>query len=338
MAERIVIGYKRLFEVRLLHHYWLDEGSAIYDTLPEIKRNKLLLTYDARTFLEISPTSATTNKIKALKGVFKETSLGFLVAVPKSKKIPDNEVFSFIVTIKDGAFFNFTSLTLLNRKIVEMYDASQDKILRFKENIPVFSNLTGTSRGVNPNKSLFLSKEIPGSMPTDKAEYMNITAGALVQLINSQPGATTQQINALASKMPVFIHQNDTPVLVPPAGLTGVPARGILLSDEIPDNVFGIINITAANPVDPDFSCTSLGIAKDTTPIFQLRFKNRSAYWKYLNKNTGAPVSESSSSLPFTYTGNAGTKMKPGDPVVKVKFESNDPTKRIEKIYTEIFE
>ncbi len=338
MAERIVIGYKRLFEVRLFHHYWLDEGSVVFDTLPESKRTKLLLTYDTRTFLQITPTPITSDKIKALKGVFKQTSQGFLVAVPKSKIIPDNLVFSYVITIKDSAFFTYTALTLINRQIVEIYDVSKDKIRRYKENIPVFSNLTGASRGVNPNKLLFLSGEIPGAAPTDKAEYMNITAGALVQLTSSQPGATTQQVNALASKMPVFVHQNDTPVIVPPAGLTGVPARGILLSDEIPDNVFGMIHIAATNPADPDFSCTNLGIAKDSTPIFQLHFKNRSACWKYLNKNTGVPVSESGSPLPFTRSGNAGTKRKPGDPVVKVKFENDDPTKRIEKIYTEIFE
>jgi hypothetical protein len=338
MADRIVIGYKRLFDVRLLHHYWLDEGSAIYDTLPESKKTKLLLTYDAHTFLEINPTPITSDKIKALKGVFKQTSPGFLVAVPKSKIIPDHEVFSFVITIKNPAFFSYTALTLMNRNIIELYDAVGDKILRYKENIPVFSNLTGASRGANPNKSLFLSKEIPPIAPTDQAEFLNISAGALVQLTSSQPGATTQQINALASKMPVFVHQNDAPVIVPPAGLTGVPFRGILLSEEIPDNVFGVINIVAKNPGNPDFSCTNAGIAKETAPVFQLRFKNRSAYWKYLNKNTGAPVSESSTPLPFTGSGNAGTKRKPGDSFVKVKFENNDPTKRIEKIYAEIFE
>jgi hypothetical protein len=121
-------------------------------------------------------------------------------------------------------------------------------------------------------------------------------------------------------------------------GLTGTPERGILLTNEIPDNVFGLIQIAATNPGNTDFNCTNAGLAKETGPVFQIRFKNRSAVWKYLNKNTGVPVSESSAPLPLTCTGNAGIKRKPGDSMVKVKFENNDPTKRIEKIYTEIFE
>lgn len=338
MAELIVIGYKRLFEVRLLHHYWLDDGSALFDTLPESRRTNLLLTYDSRSFIEITPTSTTTNKLKGLRGVFKNTAAGFVVAVPSTTLIPDNEVFSFIITIKDAAFSNYTALTLINQKIYELYYAPEDKIYRFKENIPVFSNLTGASRGVNPDKSLFLSKEIPASAATDKAEFLNISAGALVQLTSSQPGAINQQLNAVAANMPVFVHQNDAPALIPPLGLAGTPEKGILLTNETPDNVFGMIHITATNPVDTDFSCTSAGIAKDTGPVFQLRFKNRSAVWKYLNKNTGTPISESSTPLPITNTGNAGVKMKPGESIVKIKFENNDPTKRIEKIYTEIFE
>jgi hypothetical protein len=338
MAERIVNGYKRLFEVRLLHHYWLDDGSAIFDTLPEIRRNKLLLAYDSRSFLEVKPSVSTVNQLKALRGVFKNTAPGFVVAVPKATIIPDDTVFSFIITVTDHNFFNYTAITFISHEIFELYYPPKDKIVRYKENVPVFSNLTGVSRGANPNKSLFLSKEFPTPASTDKAEFLNINAGALVQLTSSQPGAATQQINANAANMPVFFHQNDTPDLVPPAGLAGVPEKGIMLSSEIPDNVFGLIHIAAINPSDSDFSYTNAGIAKDTYPVFQVRFKSRSAYWKYLNKNSGVPVSETSSPLPLTAAGNAGVKKKPGDSNIKVQFESNDPTKRIEKIYTEIFE
>lgn len=339
MAERIISQYKRLFEVRLLHHFWLDDGSALFDTLTESRRNKLLLTYDSRTFMEVNPTSATVNTIKALKGVFKQTSLGFLVAVPGSVIISDDAVFSFVLTISDAAFCNYTSFTLLSRKIVELYYKPEDKIYRYKENVPVFSNLTGVSHGVNPDISLFLSSPTPVSSPnTDKAEFMNISAGALVQLTSSQPGATQQQISSVAANAPVFVHQNDSPLIISPSGLSGAPERGILLSGEIPDDVFGLIQIAAINPVNSDFCCIAGGIAKDTAPVFQLRFKNRSAFWRYLNQTNGAPVSESSVPLPFTNSGNSGTKRKPGESLVKVKFENNDPTKRIEKIYTEIFE
>jgi hypothetical protein len=339
MAEKIRIGYKRLFEVRLLHHYWLDFGAANFDSLPDARKTKLLLTYDSRNFIAVNPTLNTAGKLKALRGVFKNTALGFVVAVPEATMIPDDEVFTFELTITDTAFFNYTAMTFISRNIYELYYPVKDKILRFKENVPVFSNLTGVSRIINGEKSLYLSKEIPAPASTDKTEFLNIKGGALVQLTSDQPGGISQQINAAASGMPVFVHQNDTPVLVPPAGLAGTPEKGILLTDEITDSVFAMINITATNPGNPDFSCTSAGIVKVLYPVFQIRFKSRSAFWKYLNKNTGAAVSESSTPLPFTAAGNAGVnKRKPSESTVKVQFESNDPTKRIEKIYTEIFE
>ena len=338
MAERIVNGYKRLFEVRILHHYWLDDGSNLFDGLPENRKTQLLLSYDARTFLDIVPTTSTKNKLSAFGAVFKQSALGIVVAIPATTIVPDDLVLTFVITITDPAFYNYTALTFISHKIYELYYAAEDKIYRYKENVPVFSNLTGASRGAGPSRSLFLSKEIPAPAVDDKVEYLNSTGGALVQLTSSQPGAAIQTIHPIASTAPVFVHQNDTSYLLPPPGLTGAPGKGILLSNEIPDNVFGLINIAMKNPADPDFSCSSSGVAKQTGPVFQIRLKSRSAYWTYRNKNTGAPVSESSAPLPFTASGNAGVKRKPANPMIKVQFESGDPSKRIEKIYTEIFE
>ncbi len=339
MAERIRIGYKRLFEVRLLHHYWLDFGAANFDSLPEARKTKLLLTYDCRKFISIQPSKTTESKLKALNGIFKNTALGLVIAVPETAIISDDEVFTFILTITEPDFYTYTSLTFINHKIVELYYPAKDKILRFKENIPVFTNLTGVSRVLNGEKLLFLSKEIPTPDANDKVEFLNITAGALVQLTSDQPGAAFQQIAASAAGMPLFINQKDTPPLIPPAGLSGNPKNGILLSPEIPDHVFGLIHISANNPTDPDFSCTTARHVKASFPVFQLRFKNRSAFWKYLNKNTGAEVTESTAALPLTSSGNAGVnKRKPSEQAVKVKYQNNDPTKRILKIFAEIFE
>jgi len=338
MGEQIGYSYQRLFEVRLLHHYWLDDGSTMFDNLSDNRQSVLLQDYDLRSFMEITPTPATKSKIKALKGIFNSTSLGFVVAVPKTKVIPDAEVFSFTITITDAAFYRYTSLTFIGHKIYELYDPASDKIIRYKENVPVLSNLTGVSHGANPNKSLFLSTQTPSPSGTDNAEYLNISGGALVQLANGQPGATVLQLNAVAANCPLFLHQNDAPVIVPPLGLGGTPERGVMLTNEIPDKVFGVININAVNPADNDFSCTEAGIAKSNYPVFQIRFKNRSAIWKYLNKSSGSPVSETTDPLPLTYHGNAGVRRKPGESFIKVQFKDNDPTKRIEKIYTEIFE
>ena len=338
MAERIITGYKRLFEVRILHHYWLDEGQTIFDNLPESERNKKLLDYRGYRLISVSPTPKTQKLLDGIGAVARQTSLGLVVAVPEAQIIPDDSVFVFTIEITDAAFFKYTSLTLLDRKIAECYAPGEDKIHRYKENVPVFSNLTGVSRGTGTAKQLFLSKEIPGITATDQVEALIISGNALLQLTGSQPGAATQQLNASAQAMPVFHHQQDAPVINPPPGLTGAPARGIELTGEISDNVFGIIEITAVKAGDADYSCTTGGMAKEGYPVFQIRFKNRSVIWKYLRKSNGSPVSESPSPLPLTYAGNAGSKQKPSAGLVKADFENNNPASRIVRIFTEIFE
>lgn len=209
MAERITTGYKRLFEVRILHHYWLDEGQTVFDNLPESERNKKLLDYKSDQLISVSPTPKTQQLLDDLGAVAKQTGLGLVVAVPKTQIIPDDSVFVFTIEITDSAFFNYTSLTLLERKIAECFSPGENKIYRYKANVPVFSNLTGVSRETGVAKQLFLSKEIPGITATDQVEALIISNNALLQLTGSQPGAATQQLNASVLAMPVFHHQQD---------------------------------------------------------------------------------------------------------------------------------
>ena len=52
--------YTRLFEVRLLHHYWLDDGRIVFDAIPdESVKTRRLLTYEVRRFLSVEPSTGT---------------------------------------------------------------------------------------------------------------------------------------------------------------------------------------------------------------------------------------------------------------------------------------
>jgi hypothetical protein len=141
-------------------------------------------------------------------------------------------------------------------------------------------------------------------------------------------------LGAQATNLPVFVHQGDVPVIVPPAGLVGAPPRGILLSDDIPDQVFAVIQLAAVRPDDDDFSfIDSNGHAKTVGPVFQVRFKNRSTVWRYLNKNTGAVVSTETEPLPLTHFGNAGTKQKPSEGLVKAETSGGKITRLVSEIF-----
>lgn len=357
MAERIVNGYKRLFEVRLLHHYWLDQGGKSFDFLPkdDVERAALpigerkqptrehrLLTYDVRPFLAVAPTAATEQLLKGLRCVFKATALGLVVAVPSAVRIPDDAMFEFVLTVQDAGFYNYTALTLRPRKIYELYHRPEDKTYRYKENVPVFSNLTGAFRGTD----LYLSTEIKAISTDDQVEALvqtgaDLPEAALLQLISDQPGETTLQLNATATApLPVFYHQGDAPQILPPSGLTGAPLRGIELIGNMSDEVFGLIRITAVKANDANFSCTTGGLAKAKGPVFQLRFKNRSTIWKYYDKrvdkieNPDNSLFTESIPLPLTHFGNAGTRQKPSEGFVKAVQSGG----RITQLVSEIFE
>jgi hypothetical protein len=335
MAERIINGYRRLFEIRLLHHYWLDEGALVFDLIPDKeKRDIRLLAYDRRSFLAVAPTAKTAETLNRLGCVYKDTALGLIVAVPDSIVVPVEAIFAFMVTVKHPAIFTYTVLTLRPQKIFEIYYQAEDKIYRYKENVPVLSNLTGASRGTGSNKTLFLSKEIPSLTDDDQVESLVLSNGALLQLTGDQPGAGTQQIHSPATDLPVFVHQDDVPQILPPAGLIGAPARGIALTDDIADNVFALIRLSPIRADDGDFSfIDGSGHAKANHPVFQIRFKNRSTFWRYLNRSTGDVMSTETQPLPLTHFGNAGTKQKPSEGLVKPVNSNSKITQLVSEIY-----
>ena len=359
MAEQIAKGYKRLLEIRLLHHYWVDEGSEEFDSLPknDLERALLpdpkpsttqeqrLLSYDVRSFLGVTPIATTERVLKGFGCVYKNTALGCLVAAPASAVIPADTIFEFVVTVKAAEFFNYTALTLRPQKIYEFFLQSKApnaedkppeiKIYRYKENVPFLSNLTGASRVLGGDKTLFLSKEIPELQATDWVESLVLLGGGLWQLTGDQPKAGKLQLNVKVADFPVFVHQADVPPIVPPLGLNGAPAKGILLSKDIPDNVFALIQLSPLRNDDEDFSFIdkNSGHAKKKHPVFQIRFKNRSTIWQYLKKDTGAVDSEEQNPLPLTYFGNAGNKQKPSAGLVEARKSGDKITQLVSNIF-----
>ncbi|NTW49339.1 MAG: hypothetical protein HGB19_06365, partial [Chlorobiales bacterium] len=259
---------------------------------------------------------------------------GFFVVTTDRAVIPDNTIFEFSLTVRDPNFHGYTALTLPSRTIRELYHKEEKKTYRYKENVPVWSNTAGASRTSGSGKTLFLSKDVQSMQPEDGVESLILKSGGLWQLTSDQPSADTQEIGSPVSALPVFASQADIPTLVAPEGLSGVPGRGIQLTDELPNNIFGLIRLAAVRPSDPDFSfIDNSGHAKTAYPVYQLRFKSRSTYRQYFDKKTSASLSSESSALPLTFFGNAGTKQKPQADRIDVKKAGNKITKLVSEIF-----
>ncbi|MCI5148575.1 MAG: hypothetical protein D3916_04155 [Candidatus Electrothrix sp. MAN1_4] len=367
MSEQVSNRYRPLFEIRLLHHYWLDEGGIVFDQLKskedtkdknEEKRNERLRSYDCRRFFVIEPTAGTAKILNGFGCIYKTTALGCIVAVPDKVNVPAQTMFEFVVTVRDADFFYYTALTLRPQKIYEFYDKQEKRTYRYKENLSVLSNRDGVMRNIDSNgNTLFLSQEFPDT--ADGVESFFIENDQLKQMISDKSG-DVQKLGAKDGS-PVYVHQGDIPPdITPPPNLSeeekekweNVPKRGWLLSDGIPDDVFILIRLQARpNRLDnknEEFSLVDEngqakekddeeGKRKPDNPVFDVRFKNRSTFWQYHDKKTGEIIPNGSENkpIPLAYFGNAGTKQKPsnGDPVKIEKDEHSKVTKLVSEIF-----
>jgi hypothetical protein len=335
MSERIEIGYRRLFEIRLLHHFWLDEGWTVFDLISDQgKKAERLISYDVRSFLAIAPTEATERALRGYSCLYRESASGCLVAVPDRAVIPDDALLEFAVTIRNSAFFDYTALTLGAQSIFEIYHETEERTYRFKENVPLLTNLTGASRGSGEGKALFLSGEYPAPAADDKAESLVRSGYALMQLTGDQPGAGLQQINSLAADMPVFVNQGDVPNIVPPAGLSGAPEKGIMLAAGIPDEIFALVRLAAKRPDDPDYSLVDVeGHGKARAPIFQIRFRSRSTVRNYMDRSSGATLFTEAQPIPMTFHGNGGARQKPSGGPIRAEKSGETVTRLVSDIF-----
>ena len=334
MAEKITKNYHRLFDIQVLHHYWLDEGPTLFDKLAAEQQNNRLLEYDMRSFFRFAPLPSTQTALRSYRCIFRETAFGGLVAAPAGVTLPDDQVFEFALSVNSGQFFDYTSLTFRRQQIYNLVSTVDGRMVRYKENVPVLSSLTGVTRGAGGDLKLFLSQETPALAADFLVESLATAGGSLVQFTSDGPGAATQNIGTPASGIPVFVHQGDAPVIVPPAGVTGSPARGVRLSADLADDVFAVIRLIAVRGDNGAFSFVdAAGAPLATPPIYQIRFKNRMTFWAYHDQRTGALDSVEPIALPLTFFGNAGTKQKPSQGHVKADLVGS----RVARLVSEIF-
>ena len=378
MAELIRNGYKRLFEVKILHHYFLDDGvddfqspfnpndSTAVREQKRSSREKKWNVYDIRRVLSITPSVSTEALITRLGGQFRQTATGFLVAIPDSAAIPANARFDFALMVEDGNFYQYTALPFYKneankagrtQKIVEL--VYQGTVFRYKPNVFVWTNQNGTVRLANPavpQKRFYLTKEIPDFVPgaTYLAEALVKKDDNLYRAMNDKPQPATppsanwHKLNVppkitdpadpsfTYARLPAYVNQEDIPVIVPLAGSTGTPERGILLTGDVPESVFALIRIDAMPAgVDTEFQLLSGGQIKSPHPVFEIHFKNRATIWRYYDTNQkkflDAPFNQPRG---FTYFGNAGgTEKKPYPVFASLQ---TDAAGNLTKLYSDV--
>lgn len=344
MVERVRTTYMRLLEVRVLHHYWLDDGDQDvtdpkydFDSLaPRVKRRRLL-EYDVRSILRLEPSLATRGLIAGLGGVFRTSSLGLLVAVPAGTVVPKDASFEFFASPVDPAYAEYTALSLRRTTIVDVDDPRDPEIShRYKEGVPVLSNATGVHRGSGTGIRRYLSAPYPPAGAQDRVETLIDAGGRLLLLVGDSPTSTKDL--GTVSDSHVYVHQGDVRAIVAPAGFVGVPASGVEMTPDTPQNVVAVIRIV---PITGDDSVTmhivdENGRPRTPTRVFEVHLRNRWTIWRYRSRSTGAVISTEDDVLPLTHRGNAGPKARPTQPLFEPEFDSGTP-RRVARLVSDVY-
>jgi hypothetical protein len=112
------ITYGLLFEVTLLHNYFLNSGKDTYASMSDSDKEKMLQKFDSDSFATIKPTVETNTRLRNYKMVFKPTKTGFRVYI-KVKEADENDPYiavpadlklDFILATSDYQFENYTNL------------------------------------------------------------------------------------------------------------------------------------------------------------------------------------------------------------------------------------
>lgn len=118
----ISITYGILFEVKIIHHFFLNKGENAYDAMSDADKANMMLKYDVREIFEIVPTEECSKILSAHNCIFKNTSTGIIIGLraesdgqepPKFKPfttLADDLMFTFLIRLRDMDLMNYSAL------------------------------------------------------------------------------------------------------------------------------------------------------------------------------------------------------------------------------------
>ena len=119
------ITYSLLFEVTLLHNYFLNSGEDTYASMSDSDKEKMLQKFNSDFFTAIKPTVKTNTRLRNYKMVYKPSKTGFRVYIKVKEGIdnvpyiavPADLKLDFIISINDYQFENYTNLEFVLNKM-----------------------------------------------------------------------------------------------------------------------------------------------------------------------------------------------------------------------------
>ncbi len=113
------IKYRPLFEVKILHKYFLNKGGEEFLNMSEADKEKQLIGYHFSKFFHVSVSAESRRKLDGHRMVFKSTNAGFTVWTKVSEvnehvpfvPVNDSLEFTFLLKLNNHTFYNYTDLS-----------------------------------------------------------------------------------------------------------------------------------------------------------------------------------------------------------------------------------
>ncbi len=139
------VKYTELFRVQMLHHFFLDKGNQLFNSMSENDRQKQLKSYNFREYLNVVPTPKTKQKMDGHHAVLYRQKSRFSVWVEVEQnddKVPfvdfsDDLSFTFLIKITDRNFLNYTDLKLSDTG--KIYYSSNQRLQSESNSFPLIS-------------------------------------------------------------------------------------------------------------------------------------------------------------------------------------------------------
>ncbi len=143
------IKYIPLFKVNILHHYFLNKGMTEYQSMSDEEKDIQLELYDMDHIFNVQPDAETQQKLEGYNLVFKKSKTGFAIWTKVTGEDEDEPfislendlAFSFLIQIKESAFYNYTDLKIENAG--DLYYLSNRRLASEPNSFPLIDKAAG---------------------------------------------------------------------------------------------------------------------------------------------------------------------------------------------------
>lgn len=305
------LTYKTLFEVKLLHHYFLNKAGDLFDNMSDADKSIALKGYDVRDFISIEPTAECARVLNRYHLIYKNTPSGLIVGTRATQNagksfpafaVEDGLRFTFKVYFDDIFFSNYTALPLSKNRSAMYYfqNRKTNSPKKFPHLTQFAAAFTGgetyssgeilSDNAAAPTK-LFIAKKISNNAPPH-ADWINddLVAGKPLQyatrkdLLPVYTDSIRYNTNETNLTLAVSIKNRSGDTITPKFETVTENDKSVALVDIhfLPEDFYTIKLEDAGKPYSKEFSFYRLSAPSNADALIDIIVKSDDAAYNML--------------------------------------------------------